>query len=62
MNKAQSMRNAHLRLSHIQKRARRKAQVKMGYKRLEVSVTKEEMIVISKELIIKSNQELSFVE
>lgn len=63
MNKVNaSMRNDHLRLSHIQRRARLRTQVKLGYKRLEVSVTKEEMILVSKDLITKSKQELSFVE
>lgn len=63
MNKVDEfMRNDHLRLSHIQRRFRRGAQAKLRYKRLEVSVTKEEMILVSKELITKSKQELSFVE
>ncbi|OEF18188.1 hypothetical protein A145_19620 [Vibrio splendidus 5S-101] len=57
-----SMRNDHLRLSHIQTRVRRRAQIKVGYKKLEVSVTTEEMILVSQELITKSKQELSFVE
>ena len=55
-----SMRNDHLRLSSIQKRIRRKS--KLGYKKLEVSATQEEMVAVSANLIAESKMSLSFSE
>lgn len=55
-----SMRNDHLRLSRIQKRSRRKS--KLSYKKLEVSITQEEMVAVSANLIAESKMSLSFSE